>query len=146
MSERRDAMFWLLAFMAVTNAANAGWMLLDPAQWYTDLPAAVPDTGPFNPHFVRDIGVAFAMTALAFGWAAWEPRWRPPLVAIGTVFVAGHALVHVFDTVRGALDGDHWLIDLPVYLPALVLVPISLRLLRRAQAHTPPQSRPQEPI
>jgi hypothetical protein len=136
MSARRDAMFWLLAFVAVTSAANAVWMLADPARWYSDLPAAVPDTGPYNEHFVRDIGVAFATMALAFGWAARVPRWRPPLVAIGTVFFAGHALLHVFDTLRGALDSHHWLLDLPaVYLPAVVLVPVALRLLRRDSAH-----------
>ena len=138
MSTRRDVLFWLLALMAVTSAANAGWMLADPAHWYSDLPAAVPDTGPYNEHFVRDIGVAFATMALAFGWAAFVPRWRPPLLAVGAFFVAGHALLHVFDTLRGALDGDHWLLDLPgVYLPALVLVPVALRVLRGAprEAH-----------
>jgi len=138
MSARRDALFWLLVFVAVTSAANALWMVADPAHWYSDLPAAVPDTGPYNEHFVRDIGVAFATMALAFGWAAAVPRWRPPLVAVGTFFFAGHALLHAFDTLRGALDADHWLLDLPaVYLPAVLLVPIALRLLRGAprEAH-----------
>ena len=133
MSVRRDTMFWLLAGIAATSAANAVWMLAGPAHWYSDLPAAVPDTGPYNEHFVRDIGVAFATTALALGWAAFAPRWRAPLVVVGTVFLTGHALLHVFDTLRGALDADHWLLDLPaVYLPAVVLVPIALRLLRGA--------------
>lgn len=133
MSARRDAIFWLLVFVAVTSAANALWMLADPAHWYSDLPAAVPDTGPYNEHFVRDIGVAFVTMAVAFGWAAFVPRWRPPLVAVGTVFFAGHALLHAFDTLRGALDGDHWLLDLPVvYLPAVILVPVAVRLVRGA--------------
>ena len=133
MSARRDAIFWLLVFVAVTSAANAVWMLADPAHWYSDLPAAVPDTGPYNEHFVRDIGVAFVTMAVAFGWAAFVPRWRPPLVAVGTVFFAGHALLHAFDTLRGALDGDHWLLDLPaVYLPAVILVPVAVRLVRGA--------------
>lgn len=133
MSARRDAIFWLLIFVAVTSAANAVWMLADPAHWYSDLPAAVPDTGPYNEHFVRDIGVAFVTMAVAFGWAAFAPRWRPPLVAVGTVFFAGHALLHAFDTLRGALDGDHWLLDLPaVYLPAVILVPVAVRLVRGA--------------
>jgi hypothetical protein len=133
MSARRDALFWLLLVMAATSAANAGWMLADPAHWYSDLPAGVPDTGPFNEHFVRDIGTAFATMALAFGWAAFVPRWRPPLVAIGAFFVVAHALLHIFDTLRGALDGDHWLLDFPgVYLPAIVIVPVALRCLRNA--------------
>jgi hypothetical protein len=137
MSVRRDAMFWMLAIMALGSAANASWMLADPAHWYSDVPAAVPDTGPLNEHFVRDIGVAFATTAVAFGWAALVPRWRPPLVALGAFFLAGHALLHVFDTLRGALDGDHWLLDFPgVYLPVIVLVPIALHLLRNDSLQT----------
>ncbi len=139
MSERRDAMFWLLAVIAATSAANAVWMLAGPAHWYSDLPAGVPDTGPFNEHFVRDIGVAFASMALALGWAAFVPRWRPPLVVVGTVSSGvGHAALHVFDTLRGFLDGDHWLLDLPgVYLPALLLTPIAVRLLRRSRTDAP---------
>jgi hypothetical protein len=42
--------FGLLSFF------NGAWMLLFPLSWYTDLPAAVPQTGPFNPHFVRVLG------------------------------------------------------------------------------------------
>jgi hypothetical protein len=134
MNARRDAMFWLLLLLAATSAANAIWMLANPASWYHDLPAAVPDTGPFNAHFVRDIGVAFVMLALAFAWAAFEPRWRKPLVGMATVFLAGHALLHLVDTLRGELDGDHWLLDLPgVYLPAIGLVAIAVRLLRRTE-------------
>ncbi len=143
MKAKRDAMFWLLLILAATSAANAIWMLAGPASWYHDLPAAVPDTGPFNAHFVRDIGIAFVTVAFAFGWAACEPRWRTPLVMTATVFMTGHALLHLVDTLRGALDADHWLLDLPgVYLPAIVLVPIAVWLLRTARVHTPSQTRP----
>ena len=98
----------------------------------------MPDTGPYNEHFVRDIGCAFATIALALGWAAFVPRWRPPLVVVGAVFLVAHAVLHVFDTLRGFLDAHHWLLDLPgVYLPALMLVPIALRALRRSRTHAP---------
>jgi hypothetical protein len=135
MTPRRDLLFWLLLVSAAIGAANATWMLVDPRHWYHDLPAAVPDTGPFNEHFVRDIGAAFATVAVALVWAAFAPRWRPPLVAIATLFVTAHALLHVFDTLRGFLDAHHWLLDLPgVYLPAAILVPIAWRCLRAAPA------------
>ena len=143
MTAQRDALFWLLLALAVTSAANAAWMLANPEGWYHDLPAAVPDTGPFNAHFVRDIGIAFVTVTIAFGWAAFAPRWRTPLVVVATVFIAGHALLHVIDTLRGALDGDHWLLDLPgVYLPAIVLVPIALRLLRASEPQPHSSTRP----
>ncbi|CAN5661846.1 hypothetical protein BH18ACI4_BH18ACI4_26230 [soil metagenome] len=49
---------------------NGAWMLFFPLSWYRDLPAAVPNTGPFNPHFVRDLGVVFLLIGVAFGWSA----------------------------------------------------------------------------
>jgi hypothetical protein len=120
--------------MATLTAANAVWMLADPQHWYHDLPAAVPDTGPYNEHFVRDVGCAFATVAIALGWAALRPRWRAPLVTISALFLAAHAGLHVFDTMRGFLEGDHWLLDLPgVYLPALVTLPLAFRALRNAR-------------
>ena len=97
----------------------------------TDLPAAVPDTGPFNPHFVRDIGCAFLTTGAALVWAFFSPRFRIPLVSIGALFLAAHAILHAYDTLRGALGHDHWLLDLPgVYLPGLLLPWLAFRLMR----------------
>ena len=135
MTKRRDGWFWVLVLFALTSAANAAWMLVDPQRWYHDLPAGVPDTGPYNEHFVRDIGCAFATMAVALFWAAFTPRWRPPLVAIAALFLVAHAGLHVFDTARGFLDAHHWMLDLPgVYLPALILLPLALHLLRKTGA------------
>lgn len=50
-------------------AANGFLMLADPAQWYAIVPG-VPETGPFNPHFVRDIGAAYVVTVVAIAWLA----------------------------------------------------------------------------
>jgi len=122
-----------LGLAGVANLAHAAWMLLDPAGWYTGLPAAVPDTGPLNTHFVRDIGGAFAATGVALLWAALRPRLRAPMLAIAGVFYVLHAAIHVTDTVAGRLPASHWLIDAPgVYLPALVMVAVTLAALRTA--------------
>jgi len=64
----------------------------------------VPDFGPFNPHFVRDIGCAFATIGIAFVWAALAPQRRYALAVVGTIFYGAHALVHVFDTLREGLE------------------------------------------
>jgi len=45
--------------------------------------------------------------------------------------------LHVYDTVRGLLPGDHWWLDLPgVYLPALLLLFMSERLRRAHHEET----------
>jgi hypothetical protein len=119
---RLDAWGWVLLVAGAGSVANALWMLAGPMHWYRELPAAVPDTGPFNPHFVRDIGCAFLAVGIAQVWAAFSPGWRYPLVTVSALFLVGHALLHVYDTAVGNLPHSHWWLDLPgVYLPAVVL-------------------------
>lgn len=131
----RGALYWLLLVFGLVSISNALWMLAGPMHWYTDLPAGVPDTGPFNPHFVRDIGCAFLATGVALVWAALQPRFRLPLVVVASVFLAAHAALHAYDTIRGALGHDHWLLDLPgVYLPGVLLPIIAIRLARGDRA------------
>ena len=131
MTQRLDGWGWLLLVLGVSSILNALWMLADPLRWYHDLPAGVPDTGPFNPHFVRDIGVAFLAVGVGQVWAAFRPAWRAPLVGVAAIFAVGHAVLHVYDTARGAVPSDHWWLDLPgVYLPALVIGYAALVFLR----------------
>ncbi len=125
----------LFLILGLGSLANSVWMFVDPMHWYTDLPAGVPDFGPFNPHFVRDIGCAFATAGVALLGAARWPQWRVPLAASATFFFAAHAILHVHDTLRGLVDSHHWWLDLPgVYLPALLLAVATVVLWRREPA------------
>jgi len=133
-ARRLDGLAWLLLVFGAGTLANALWMFAGPMHWYAELPAGVPDTGPFNPHFVRDIGCAFLTTGVALVWAALAPALRFPLVAIAALFLAAHAVLHVYDTAAGNLPSDHWWLDAPgVYLPALVLGAILIRLRARTE-------------
>jgi hypothetical protein len=130
-----DPWTWVFLLSAIGNLANGAWMLADPAGWYTTLPAAVPDFGPLNEHFVRDIGSAFAMLGLGLLWATFSPAVRVPMLAMVTVFSTLHAAVHVYDTARGLVGAEHWGIDFPaVYLPTIVLIVLTLILVRRSEA------------
>lgn len=123
MAPHRDLWIGILWLLGAGAVANALWMLAAPAHWYGELPAEVPDTGPLNAHFVRDIGCAFLAVGVAQLWAAFDPARRLPLVGISALFLLAHALLHAHDTLRGLLGADHWWMDLPgVYLPAVVLV------------------------
>jgi hypothetical protein len=126
-----DRIGWVLVALAVVSLGNGAWMLADPLRWYEDLPAGVPDTGPFNAHFVRDIGCAFLAVGAGLAVAARRVEWRVPLVGVAAVFYMAHAVLHVADTVGGALDADHWLLDLPgVYFLAALLVWLTVRVSR----------------
>jgi|SRR5687768_1598838 len=122
--------FYLIA--GILTLVNGAWMLLFPESWYTDFPAGIPHTGPFNPHFIRDLGVAFVVIALAFGWCARNLNLSYPVHLGLTVFFIGHALIHVVDLEVGRLPHSHWLIDAPgVFLPAVIMIILAVPSLRR---------------
>ena len=116
----------------VFSFVNGAWMLLFPRSWYTDFPADIPHTGPFNPHFVRDLGVVYLVVALAFAWSARHvDRSRPVHLGL-MVFFVGHALIHLVDIASGSLPRSHWLIDAPgVFIPALIMILLAVPSVRR---------------
>ncbi len=123
---------WLIGAFGVVSLGNAAWMIVAPYHWYLELPAGVPDFGPYNVHFVRDIGSAYLMVGAALVWAVFAPAYRVPLIGAALVFTAAHAAVHVFDMLRGAVDAHHWWLDLPgVYAPSVLLVVLLVSSARR---------------
>ena len=113
----------LLGLLAAGSVGNALWMLAAPLHWYGNLPAYVPDFGPYNSHFVQDIGSAYLAAGVAMGWAALRPALRFPLTVVAAVFYGLHAVGHVVDTASGRVGAHHWLADVPgVYLPAVLLM------------------------
>src|SRR5687767_12487763 len=97
------AVFGILGLFSI---ANGLWMLLAPASWYHHLPAGVPDTGPFNRHFVQDIGSAYLTVGVAFAVASARPACRRAVVLAGALFFVLHALVHVLDLLAGRLHAQ----------------------------------------
>jgi len=89
----------IAAILAIPTLANGLVMLFAGPAWYERVPG-VTETGPFNPHFVQDIGIAFVVAGLALGARAWRPRYWPAAVA-GAGFLAAHALLHLLMIVGG---------------------------------------------
>ncbi len=56
-------------------AANGIFMLVAPENWYFTVPG-VTSTGPFNQHFLRDIGLIFLFLGAAFLGGAARPQLR----------------------------------------------------------------------
>jgi hypothetical protein len=103
------------------SIVNGGWMMLHAALWYETLPGVV-DTGPYNGHFVRDIGLAYAVSGIGFVWCAFNLRRCWPVVVAQAMWAAGHALLHVADMFMERMSVAHWIIDAPgVLLPGAVL-------------------------
>jgi len=100
-------------------------MLVDPAGWYSLVPG-VSETGPLNPHFVRDIGCAYLMSGAAFLWLAFDDRARPAAIA-GAGFLTLHALVHVADGIAGRAHAEHAAVTVAaVFVPAAIALWLAL--------------------
>src|SRR5262245_28106150 len=61
--------------LGVAAVANGLLMLASPEGWYFAVPG-VTTTGPFNQHFIRDIGLIFLFIGAAFLAGAALPRYR----------------------------------------------------------------------
>ena len=120
--------------LAVVLGLNGLAMLLGSFWWYNAVPGAIA-TGPFNPHFVRDIGMAYLVTAGGLGWFARAPIAAWPALVGSALFLSLHAAIHVFDaTCSGggfaAVARDFPSVDLPAV--ACVWIAISRRPSRGA--------------
>ncbi|HEY1720051.1 MAG TPA: hypothetical protein VGG27_02315 [Magnetospirillaceae bacterium] len=112
----RVTLAWILGIGLSINAlAMLGW----PEPWYGVIPG-VSDTGPFNPHFVRDIGCAYLTAGVGMIGFAIDRRFRD--LALGAVaFLVLHALVHLWDGLAGREPMHNLLADLPSVFLAPVL-------------------------
>jgi hypothetical protein len=122
MSKRIDPLGLVLLLFGLGNVSNALWMLRSPVNWYLNVPASVPDFGPLNEHFVRDLGAMFLVAGTLLLYSAFHASWRKSAVALNLGWYAVHSFIHVYDTLRGAVQPVHFLIDLPlVYFPTVLL-------------------------
>lgn len=87
---------------ALTGAVSTGnglYMLVDGPRWFGSV-TGVSDTGPYNPHFVADVGAAFLVAGMALIARAWRPLLWPAGFA-GAGFLSAHALIHVVGVIGG---------------------------------------------
>ena len=59
--------FYLI--FGLLSVANGIYMLYRPDHWFYNIPGGVPDTGEYNAHFVRDVGLAYLISGFGFLWS-----------------------------------------------------------------------------
>lgn len=110
----------LAILLGVAAQANGVFMLIAPEAWYWAVPG-VTTTGPFNQHFIRDIGLIFVFLGGGFLIGAARPPLRTFLWAAPTIWLSGHALFHLWEVAVGicgpsALARDFAAVTLPALL------------------------------
>jgi hypothetical protein len=119
--------------LGVAAEANGVFMLASPVDWYFSVPG-VTTTGPFNQHFVRDIGLIFLFVGTAFLLGAAKPQYRVILWATPTLWLAGHALFHFWEVAVGICEPSVIARDFPaVTLPAIIGTVLTLWAVREAR-------------
>jgi hypothetical protein len=94
----------LLGLLGLFHVVNGLYMLMAPEAWYAAVPG-VSAAGPFNHHFIVDIGLVFLASGAAM-LAALRPGHTAAVLALtGSVWPALHALFHIWEWFNGHMPG-----------------------------------------
>ena len=132
---------WALiaALLALGLFVNGAAMMGAPLSWYGFIPG-VAATGPFNEHFVRDIGAAYLAAAVSLAFAV--GRLERAAAAPAAAFLCLPALIHLIP-LEGALRLPGIFVCQPpertallgeivgVYVPALIALALTVPARRQ---------------
>lgn len=112
--------------LAVILGVNGLIMLFASFWWYNAVPGVIA-TGPYNPHFVRDIGATYVMVAAALAWFAWRPAQGWPALVAGAAFMAMHGAIHIFDASCSTSPFSAIARDFPgVFIPTILTAALAI--------------------
>jgi hypothetical protein len=110
-----------IRLFALFNLANGLMMIIAPMTWYELTPGA-SETGPFNVHFVRDIGIAFVAAGAGLWLAVGDAAWKSASTAIvAMIFIGGPGILHFVEMFAHHLDVNAALRD-----AALIVLPAAI--------------------
>lgn len=118
----RMSIWALVVFYLLTGL----YIAVLPHDFYLDAPGA-SDTGPYNMHFVRDVGFAFLTSAAAIGYGIYARQ--KPVMVFGSLWLLIHGLFHLtLWIVHGMqLDRASMIDAVVVSIPALAVFVLCVR-------------------
>ena len=123
--------------LGVLAEINGIFMLVSPSNWYVAIPG-VTTTGPFNQHFIRDIGLIFLFVGTSLLAGAARPAHRTILWLLPTLWLSCHAFFHFWEVAVGICGPSDLVRDFPaVTLPAIVCALLTLWAYKNADADQP---------
>ena len=119
--------------LGIAAIANGIYMLAAPESWYFGVPG-VTTTGPFNQHFVRDIGIVFLFLGGSSLLGAARPELRIAFWAAPSIWLSAHALFHFWEVAVGICGPSAIARDFPaVTLPAIIGLAITAWAITQAR-------------
>lgn len=116
----------MAVLLGLGDIANGIFMLASPAAWYFAVPG-VTTTGPFNQHFLRDIGIIFVFLGAGYLAGAARAEYRVVLWGTATLWLCSHAVFHFWEVAVGICGAYALARDFPaVTLPALIGVALTV--------------------
>ena len=82
----------VLMIIAISYGLNGLWMIVDPKLWYDTIPG-ITMLGPYNTHFLRDVGIVYGVCAGGFIWGLRAGASPALIVAAGWPVL--HAIYHL---------------------------------------------------
>ena len=112
----------LVAFYLLTGL----YIAVLPHDFYLNAPGAA-ETGPYNMHFIRDVGFAFLTSAIAIGYGLYSSQ--KPLMVFGSVWLLIHGLFHLTLWILHGMqfDGAALIDAVVVTIPAIAIFVLCLR-------------------
>jgi hypothetical protein len=93
-----------LAVVAVFHVALGALALFAPDAFFEQ----IGEYGVENSHYVGDVGAFTLAFGVAVGVSVFRPAWRAPILWLGAIWYAVHALNHAFDTGEAKSGGRGW--------------------------------------
>lgn len=132
-------MLRILAWAQGVILALDGLVQLFASRWWFGIVPGGTATGPFNAHFVRDVGAAYLVAGASHIAFALRPAAAYAALCAAAAFLVLHAAIHIFDATCGATPAHDFLRNSwDIYLPALAALGLAMSGAR-GFAHPAPQ-------
>jgi hypothetical protein len=113
-------LYVLVAIEVMVGMGNGLFMLIAPEFWYYSVPGVV-QSGLYNQHFIRDIGIIYIFIGLAFAIGLVKQDRRIEFWGAASLWLAAHAVFHFWEVAVGICSASAIPRDFPgVTLPALI--------------------------
>ena len=122
------------AAVALVQGLNGLTMIAAPKGWYALTPG-VAASGPYNVHFILDVGLAYLVAAGALAVGAW--RASRPLAVSGAAWPVAHSGLHVATWAQHGLPAG-----LALWSELTGVVALSLLGLAAASSISNPHAQP----